>query len=118
MWGQRTKTGRLKKAWGREFRAWLRKVEVGDPISQAALLAAVRAAESAREQYDELLRRVRELAAATSLSEAIGALERARRQERGDIALREPAAQKPARRVLVGCREVLPDLGEVLQGDG
>ena len=75
VWDQRTKTGRLKKAWGREFWAWLRKVEVDDPISQAALLAAVRAAESAREQYDELLRRARELAAATSLSEAIDALQ-------------------------------------------
>ena len=75
VWDQRTRTGRLKKAWGRDFWAWLRKVELADPISQSALLAAVRAAESAREQYDELLRRAHELAGASSLSPAIDALQ-------------------------------------------
>lgn len=75
VWDERTRTGRLKKAWGVEFWRWLRAIELPDPISQAALLAAVRAAESAREQHDELLRRARELAAASSLAGAVEALQ-------------------------------------------
>lgn len=75
VWDRRTKKGRLKKAWGAEFWGWLRGVELGDPASQAALLAAIRAAESAREQYDELLRRARELAAASSLAGTVEALQ-------------------------------------------
>jgi hypothetical protein len=74
VWDERTAGGRLKKTWGCEFWAWLRGVELADPISQAALLAAVRAAESAREQYDEMLRRARELADASSLAGAVWAL--------------------------------------------
>ena len=75
VWDERTAGGRLKKTWGCEFWAWLRGVELADPISQAALLAAVRAAESAREQYDEMLRRARELADASSLAGAVRALQ-------------------------------------------
>lgn len=75
VWDERTPRGRLKKSWGGEFWAWLRGVELADPVSQAALLAAVRAAESAREQYDELLRRARELAAASSLAGTVDALQ-------------------------------------------
>ncbi|MBP3883534.1 MAG: IS110 family transposase [Olsenella sp.] len=75
VWEERTPKGRLKKAWGAEFWRWLRAVELADPASQAALLAAIRAAESAREQYDEVLRRARELAAASSLAGAIEALQ-------------------------------------------
>ena len=75
VWDEHTPKGRLKKAWGLEFWGWLRGIELGDPISQAALLAAIRAAESAREQYDELLRRAHELAAASSLAGTIEALQ-------------------------------------------
>ena len=75
VWDERTPKGGLKKKWGREFWSWLRKVELPDAISQAALLAAIRAAESAREQYDELLRRARELAASSSLAGTIEALQ-------------------------------------------
>ena len=75
VWDERTRTGRLKKTWGAEFWRWLRAIELDDTISQAALLAAVRAAESAREQYDEMLRRAHELAAASSLAGAIEALQ-------------------------------------------
>ena len=76
VWDERTPGGRLKKSWGAEFWRWLRGVELADPASQAALLAAVRAADSAREQYDELLRRAHELAAASSLAGTIEALQR------------------------------------------
>ena len=75
VWDERTRSGRLKKSWGTEYWEWLRRVELGDRASQAALLAAIRAAESAREQYDELLRRAHELAAASSLSGAADALQ-------------------------------------------
>lgn len=75
VWDRRTGTGRLRKSWGREWWAWLRGIELADPASQAALLAAVRAAESAREQYDEALRRARELAAASPLAGTVGALQ-------------------------------------------
>lgn len=75
VWDERTGSGRLKKTWGAEFWSWLRGLELGDPVSQAALLAAVRAAESAREQYDELLRRAHELAAASSLAGVVEALQ-------------------------------------------
>lgn len=74
VWDGRTPKGRLKKSWGTEFWSWLRGTELADPISQAALLAAIRAAESAREQYDEMLRRAHELAAASSLAGTIEAL--------------------------------------------
>ena len=73
-WDERTRTGRLKKSWGVEFWRWLRGIELDDPASQAALLAAIRAAEPAREQYDELLRRAHELAEASSLAGTIEAL--------------------------------------------
>ena len=75
VWDRRTERGTLKKSWGAEFWAWLRAVELPDGISQATLLAAIRAAESAREQYDEMLRRARELAAASSLAGAVEALQ-------------------------------------------
>ena len=75
VWDKRTPKGRLKKSWGTEFWSWLRGTELADPISQAALLAAIRAAESAREQYDEMLRRAHELAAASSLAGTIEALQ-------------------------------------------
>lgn len=75
VWDERTPKGRLKKTWGAEFWRWLRAIELPDAISQAALLAAIRAAESAREQYDELLRRAHELAAASSLAGTIEALQ-------------------------------------------
>ncbi len=75
LWDQRTKSGRIKKKWGREFWAWLRRIRLEDPSSQAALLAATRAAESAREQYDELLRQARDLAASSSLGPVIDALQ-------------------------------------------
>ena len=74
VWDARTKTGRLKKSWGSEWWEWLRGIELADAASQASLLAAIRAAESAREQYDELLRRARDLAAASSLAGTIEAL--------------------------------------------
>ena len=75
VWDGRTRTGRLKKAWGTEFWAWLRGIELADPSSQAALLAAIRAAESAREQYDDMLRRAHDLAAASPLAGAVEALQ-------------------------------------------
>lgn len=75
VWDERTKTGRPKKSWGAEYRRWLRGIVLPDAASQASLLAAIRAADSAREQYDELLRRARELAAASTLSGAIEALQ-------------------------------------------
>lgn len=75
VWDRRTASGRLKKSWGAEWWEWLRGVELADAASQASLLAAIRAAESAREQYDELLRRARGLAAATSLSGTVDALQ-------------------------------------------
>ena len=75
VWDARTRTGRRKRSWGAEWWAWLRGIELADPASQAALLAATRAAESAREQYDEMLRRARELAGASSLAGTIEALQ-------------------------------------------
>ena len=75
VWDERTPAGRPKKAWGADFWRWLRAVELGDPASQAALDAAVRAAESARAQHDDLLARARELAAASSLAGAVAALQ-------------------------------------------
>lgn len=54
MWNERTEEGQLKKRWGRDFWAWLRNVYLGDAASQAALDAAIRAAESAEEQYEAL----------------------------------------------------------------
>ena len=75
VWDERTRSGRLRKSWGVEYWRWLRGIELADPASRAALLAATRAADSAREQYDELLRRAREVAAASSLAGAVDALQ-------------------------------------------
>ena len=75
VWDRRTGSGRLKKTWGTEWWEWLRGIELADAGSQASLLAAIRAAESAREQYDELLRKAHELAADSSLSGTLDALQ-------------------------------------------
>lgn len=73
VWDERTRTGGLRRSWGVEFRKWPHNIELDDSISQAALLAAIRAAESAREQYDELLRKAHGLAAASSLADTVEA---------------------------------------------
>lgn len=75
VWDQRTPRGRLKGAWGLDFWAWLRAIELPDAGSQAALEAAIRAADSAREQYDDMLLRAREVAGASSLDGTIQALQ-------------------------------------------
>lgn len=75
VWAERTKTGRPKRSWGSGYWEWLRKVELSDAASQASLLAAIRAADSAREQYDELLREARAIAAASTLAGTVAALQ-------------------------------------------
>ena len=74
VWDERTPSGRPRGSWGARWWEWLRSVDLGDPASQAALLAAIRAAESAREQYDDALGRARELAAASPLAGTVDAL--------------------------------------------
>lgn len=74
MWDQRTKTGKLKKRWGRDFWAWLRSVDLGDAASQAALNAAIRAAESAEEQYRALEAEARKIATGSKFAGTIAAL--------------------------------------------
>ena len=74
VWDGRTKTGRPKKRWGAEFWAWLRSARLPSAGSQAALDAAVRAAESASEQHDALLARARAVAAASRLAGTVDAL--------------------------------------------
>lgn len=73
--GREDRDREAQEGVGAEYWEWLRKVDLGDAASQAALLAAIRAADSAREQYDELLRRARELAASSSLSGTVEALQ-------------------------------------------
>ena len=73
-WDERTPAGRPKKRWGRDFWAWLRSIELGDPGSQAAYLAALAAAESAETACDGLRARAGEVAAASELGPVVDAL--------------------------------------------
>lgn len=75
VWDRRTPKGRLKKRWGREFWDWLRSIDLGDPASQAALQAAILAADSAARQYDELLRQAYEVAESSPAAGTVRALE-------------------------------------------
>ena len=65
VWDERTKTGKLKKTWGTEYRAWLSRVRLPDESSQLALECAIRMADSVSEQPGSLARRSRELAEAS-----------------------------------------------------
>jgi len=73
-WDERTPTGRLKKRWGQVFWNWLRGIELGDPGSQAAYLAALAAAEAAEIAYGELKAKAEEVAAASELGPVVDAL--------------------------------------------
>ena len=73
-WDERTPAGRLKKRWGREFWSWLRSIELGDPGSQTAYLAALAAAESAEVACDELAAKAAGIAAASELGPVVDAL--------------------------------------------
>ena len=65
VWDERTKTGKLKKTWGTEYRAWLSRVRLPDESSQLAPGCAIRMADSVSEQLDSLVKRSRELAEAS-----------------------------------------------------
>lgn len=73
-WDERTPAGRLKKRWGRAFWGWLRGIDLGDPGSQAAYLAALGAAEAAEIACDELRARAEAVAAASELGPVVDAL--------------------------------------------
>ena len=71
MYDEVTKTGRPKKRWGGDFWKWLRSVRLEDKASQAALEAAIRAADSAEEQRREFEKKAREIAMESSLGTTI-----------------------------------------------
>ena len=75
VWEERTPGGKMKKPWGGDFWKWLRAIDLGNPGSQAALLACIRAAESAGEQYAAMFERVHSLASSCTLAPAIEALQ-------------------------------------------
>lgn len=74
VWNRRTKGGNLKKQWTKEYWTWVRGIKLSDPSSQKALEAALRAAESAREQYDEAERAAKELVRQSSKKNLVYAL--------------------------------------------
>ena len=73
VWSEVTPKGRPRRAWGARFRAWAGSRELPG-ASAEALLAALRAADSAAEQLDALVARAREVARASALGPTIDAL--------------------------------------------
>ena len=64
-WDERTPRGALKKAWGRDFRAWIARQSFAEAAEQAAWEAYVEAERQATEAYERLLARAREAVGAS-----------------------------------------------------
>lgn len=75
IWDERTPRGALRKPWCDAFWTWLRGIDLGDAAAQAALRSAIRAAESADEQYGALLDEAHRLAGASPLAGIVRALQ-------------------------------------------
>ena len=75
IWDERTPRGALRKPWCAAFWTWLRGIDLGDAAAQAALRSAIRAAESADEQYGALLDEAHRLAGASPLAGIVRALQ-------------------------------------------
>ena len=75
VWDERAPSGKLRRRWGVAHWAWLDRVELPDPGSQAALALALRAARQAEALCEEVDRKAREAAAASSLAPVAEALQ-------------------------------------------
>ena len=62
VWGERTKTGRQKKAWTRDFERWLDSISFAEPSAERAFAAYRRQVGDACREAKELKSLVRELA--------------------------------------------------------
>jgi len=74
VWNQRTASGKLKSTWTRGYFAWLDTIELDSEGSQEALRSAIDAARSAKQRYDELVAKAREIAGRSKYAEVIEAL--------------------------------------------
>ena len=74
IWNERTKAGKLKSTWTKDYFAWLDSIELPSPGAQAALDSAIRAARSAKERYDELVAEAQRIARESKYAEVIDAL--------------------------------------------
>ena len=63
IWNEKTPTGKLKKPWRKDYRAWLDKITLPDPNAQAALEHYRRAVKRAEEEVAEVDRLLRAEAA-------------------------------------------------------
>ncbi len=62
VWDERTKTGRRKKAWTRDFERWLDSISLGEEAAERAFAAYRRQVREARREVAELRAEVLELA--------------------------------------------------------
>ena len=63
VWDERTRTGRLKKAWTRDFGRWLDSISFSEPSAERAFAAYRRQVRDACREAEELKAEVRALAA-------------------------------------------------------